>query len=314
MRYFVTGGAGFVGSYVVDKLVTKGEVVVYDNLSWGKEEFIKHHLGKDNFRFIKADILDFEVLMEAMKGCDVVFHFASGTDIRAGTRDVALDLKNGTIGTYCTLMAMKENGIKEIVFSSSAALYGDGDDGSTFIAEDFGLQLPISLYGASKLACEGLISACCHLFGMQSWMFRFSNVVGRRQTHGVIVDFVRKLQQNPGELEILGDGTQERPFFLAEDCAKAILFAYEHAKESVNLFNLGCSSFTNVTTVAEIVVEEMGLAGVKFNYTGGRRGWPGDAPVVHFNVDKIGELGWRAKHTSDEAVRLAARQILGKSN
>lgn len=312
MRYFVTGGAGFVGSYVVDRLLNRGEVTVYDNLSWGKEEFIEHHLSKDSFHFIKADILDFKVLKETMKGCDVVFHFASGTDIRAGTKDTELDLKNGTIGTYNTLMAMRGNGIKEIVFSSSAALYGEA--GNTIIAEDYGPQLPISLYGASKLACEGLISACCHLFDMRSWMFRFSNVVGKRQTHGVIVDFVHKLQQNPTELEILGDGTQERPFFLAEECAEGILFAYDHAKQPVNLFNLGCSSFTNITTVAKIVVEEMGLKGVKFKHTGGKRGWPGDAPVVHFSVKRIGKLGWQAKHTSDEAVRLATRQILGKSN
>lgn len=312
MRYFVTGGAGFAGSYVVDRLSKRGEVIVYDNLSWGKEELIKHHLGEDNFHFIKADILDFKLLKEAMEGCDVVFHFAAWNDIEAGTRNTELDLKNGTIGTYNVLIAMKENGIKEVVFSSSAALYGEALN--TSIAEDYGPQLPISLYGASKLACEGLISACCHLFSMKSWIFRFSNVVGKRQTHGVILDFIRKLQQNPEELEILGDGTQERPFFLADDCAEGILFAYDHAREPVNLFNLGCSSFTDITTVAKIVVEEMGLQGVKFKYTGGKRGWPGDVLVVHFNVEKIGKMGWQAKHSSDEAVRLATRQILGKSD
>ena len=312
MRYFVTGGAGFIGSNLVDRLVERGAVTVYDNLSSGKKEFIQHHEGKDGFRFIKADLLELDTLRKAMKGHDVVFHLAANTDIRAGTAKIDLDLKSGTIGTYNVLVAMKENGIKKIVFASSATVYGEGAVKST--SENHGPLFPISLYGASKLACEGLITAFCHLFNMQAWMYRFANVVGKRETRGVIYDFIQKLRRNSAELEILGDGTQERPFFMVEDCVDGILFGFEHATESVNVFNLGCNSSTDVTSIAKMVVEEMGLTDVEFKYTGGNRGWPGDAPQVHFNIGKIAKLGWKPKYTSDEAVRWAIRDILDKPN
>jgi UDP-glucose 4-epimerase len=311
VRYFVTGGAGFVGSHLVDRLVERGEVTVYDNLSWGRMEFIEHHLKRRNFRLIKADILDFKTLKKAMAGHDCVFHFASGTDIRQGTAQIDFDINNGTIGTYNVLVAMKENGITKIVFSSSATVYGDAPVEP--VAEDYGPLFPISLYGASKLACEGLITAFCHLFGMQAWVFRFSNVVGKRQTHGVIVDFIRKLKKNPKELEILVDGTQERPFFLVGDCIDGILFAFDHYDGQFDVFNLGCSTTTTVTAVAEMVTKEMGLQGVKFTYTGGKRGWPGDAPQVHFNIDKMTKLGWRTRYPSDVAVRMTIRDILNES-
>ncbi len=312
MRYFVTGGAGFIGSHLVDRLMEMGAVTVYDNLSSGKREFIKHHLGRDGFQFIKADLLEFDTLKRAMKDHDVVFHLAANTDIRAGTAKIDLDLNNGTIGTYNALVAMRENGIKRIVFASSATIYGEAPVKP--ISEDYGPLQPISLYGASKLACEGLITAFCHLFGMQAWIFRFANVVGMRETRGVIFDFIHKLRRNPGELEILGDGTQVRPFFMVEDCVDGILFGFEHSDEPVNIFNLGCASSTDVTSIAKMVVEEMGLGKVRFKYTGGIRGWPGDAPRVRFNINRIAELGWQPRYTSDEAVRKAIKDILGKPN
>ena len=179
-------------------------------------------------------------------------------------------------------------------------------------AEDDGPMLPISLYGAGKLAGEGLISAYSHLFGFKAWIHRFANVVGHRMSRGVIFDFIEKLRRNPRELEILGDGNQEKPFFLAEDCIEAMLCALRHPEGDCDVYNLGTDSFTGISRVAEIVVEEMGLRDVKFKYTGGRRGWPGDVPVVHFDVGKMKRLGWEAKHTSDEAVRIAARRLLGK--
>ncbi len=312
MRYFVTGGAGFIGSHLVDKLIKQGSVTVYDNLSSGKLEFIQHHRGKDNFQFIRADLQEFDTLKKAMKGHDVVFHLAANTNIRAGTAKIDLDLNSGTISTYNVLFAMKENGLKKVIFSSSATVYGEAAIKS--VSENHGPLLPISLYGASKLACEGLITAFCHLFGMEAWIFRFANVVGKRESHGVIAELIQKLRRNPHELEVLGDGTQERPFFLVEDCVDGILFGFEHSHDPVNLFNLGCSSSTNVSTVAQMVVEEMGLSDVKLKYTGGNRGWPGDAPVVRFNIDRIAKLGWKPKHTSDEAVRQAIRDILGKGS
>jgi len=245
-----------------------------------------------------------------MKDHDVVFHLAANTDIRKGTAQVDLDLNSGTIGTYNVLTAMKENRIKKMVFASSATVYGEAT--VKYISENYGPLLPISLYGASKLASEGLITAFCHLFNIQGWMFRFANVVGKRETRGVIFDFIQKLRQNPNELEILGDGNQERPFFMVEDCVDGILFGFDHSGESVNIFNLGCASSTDVTSIAKMVVEEMGLSNVIFTYTGGIRGWPGDAPRVHFSIDKIAKLGWKPRYSSDEAVRKAIRDILGK--
>jgi UDP-glucose 4-epimerase len=310
-RHFITGGAGFIGSHLVDKLIAEnGIVTVYDNLSSGRKEWIAHHIGKKNFHFIEADLLDFQGLKEAMKAHEVVWHLGANTDIPGGNKVTDLDLKNCTIATYNTLEAMTQLGIDKILFTSSATVYGDAPPVS--LGETFGPLLPISLYGAGKLAGEGLISAYCHLFGIKAWIFRFANVVGARMSHGVISDFIHKLKRNPKELEILGDGNQEKPFFLVEDCVDGMLCAFHNSDSQCDVYNLGCGSFTNVTMVAQIVVEEMGLNNVGFKYTGGKRGWPGDVPVVHFDVDRMKKLGWSVNHTSDGAVRLAAKRLLGK--
>ena len=308
-KYFITGGAGFIGSHLVDRLVREGNIVtVYDNLVSGRKEDVKHHTGKEGFRFIQADLLDFETLKEAMKGHDIVWHLGANTDIPTGNKVTDLDLKSCTIATRNTLEVMRLNNIDKLLFASSATVYGDAPQ--VVLSETFGPLLPISLYGAGKLACEGLISAYCHLFGIKAWIFRFANVVGSRMGHGVIFDFIQKLRRNHEELEIFGDGKQEKPFFLVEDCIDGMLCAFHNSASQYDIYNLGCESFTTVTKVAQIVTEEMGLNDVKFKYTGGRRGWPGDVPVVHFNVDKVKKLGWRARHTSDEAVRIAARILL----
>lgn len=306
-KYFITGGAGFIGSHLVDRLVGSGEVTVYDNLSSGKREFIQHHLGRGNFHFIEADVLDFDTLNKAIARHDVVFHFAADPDVRVGIEDTSLDLQQGTLATYNVLEAMRLNKISRIVFASSSTVYGEA--GTKAVSEDYGPLLPISLYGASKLACEGLISAFCHLFDMQAWIFRFANVVGARSSHGVIFDFINKLRQNPGKLEILGDGTQEKPYLYVSDCVDGILFGFEHSHERVNVFNLGTDSSTSVTTIANMLVEAMGLSGVRFAYTGGDRGWRGDVPQVRYDISKIRRLGWRPRYNSDEAVRQAIRDI-----
>ena len=294
---------------MVGRLLEEGHSVTgYDNLSSGRMEWIEPYLGRDGFHFIKADLLDLETLKEAMKGHEVVWHLGANTDIPSGNRITDLDLKNCTIATWNVLETMRQLDIDKILFASSATVYGDAPP--IALSETFGPLLPISLYGAGKLACEGLISAYSHLFGIKAWIFRFGNVVGARMGHGVIFAFIRKLEENPGELEILGDGNQEKNYFLVEDCIDGMLCAFTAADGRCGVYNLGCESFVDVTSIARIVAEEMGLGDVRFKYTGGRRGWLGDAPVVHFDVGRIGGLGWSAGHTSDEAVRIAARRLL----
>lgn len=310
-RFFVTGGAGFIGSHLVDRLMAIGPVTVYDRLSSGKIEFIQHHMNNPAFRFIKADLLDMDRLTREIKGHGMVFHFAANPEAREGIEKTDLDLKVGTIATYNVLEAMRQNNINKLVFSSSGTVYGETPVYP--IAETYGPLFPISLYGASKLAGEALISSFVHIFNMQAWIFRFANVVGGRSTHGVIYDFIHKLQKNPKVLEILGDGTQEKPYILVDDCVDGILFGVEHANEPLNVYNLGCSGSTNVTSIARMLVDEMGLKGVKFNYTGGNRGWPGDVPQARFNVDKINRLGWTVRHSSDEAVREGIKRTLKES-
>ena len=199
----------------------------------------------------------------------------------------------------------------KILFSSSACVYGDTP--LVALSETFGPLLPINLYGAGKLACEGLLGAYSHLFGNKVWIFRFANVVGARMGHGVIFDFIQKLKRNPNELEILGDGKQEKPYFLVEDCINGMICAFQNSNSQCDVYNLGTETTTTVTRIAQIVTEEMGLNEVNFKYTGGKRGWLGDAPVIHFNVQKMQKLGWQTKHTSDEAVRIAAKRLLGNN-
>ena len=310
-RQFITGGAGFIGSHLVDRLLSEGNTItVYDNLVSGKKENIADHLNEDNFMFIENDLMDFETLKEVMQGHDIVWHLGANTDIPEGNRVTDLDLNNCTMATYNVLEAMRQNGIKKLLFTSTSAVYGEIEKMPT--CEDDGPILPISLYGASKLAGEGLVSSYCHLFDMQAWMFRFGNVIGSRMGHGVIYDFINKLKKNPKELEILGDGTQDKNYFLVEDCIDGMLCAFRNSDKQYDVFNLGSETNVNVATIARIVTEEMGLNGIPFRYTGGKRGWPGDVPIVHFSLRKIAKLGWEPKYSSEEAIRIAARRLLDK--
>jgi len=310
-KYFLTGGSGFIGSHVVERLLKEGHTVtVYDNLVTGNRKLIKHHIGKPHFEFIEADILDVEALNKYMPGHDIVWHLAANTDIVKGNNITDFDLKNCTIGTYNVLECMRKSGIKDLMFASSATVYGDMPPKP--LAETDGPLLTISLYGAGKLACAGMISAYCHLFDMHACIYRFGNVVGGHMWHGVIYDFIQKLKNNPQELEILGDGKQEKNFFMVEDCINGMLTVFNKQEKDCDVFNLGTDTFTTVTNVADIVCEEMELKNVKYKYSGGSRGGRGDAPYVHFNIDKVKQLGWSPKYTSDGAVRVAAGRLLGK--
>lgn len=308
MKVFVTGGAGFIGSHLVDVLIEEGNIVtIYDNLSSGKKQFITHHQKHDDCDFIEADLVDLKKVKKEIKNHDVVFHIAANPDVRIGEQKPEFSQKD-IISTYNLLDAMRVNDIRKIVFSSSSTIYGETPE--IPLRENYGPLLPISIYGAAKLAAEGLISSYCHTFDMQGWIFRFANVVGERGTHGVIVDFINKLRETPNELEILGDGKQKKPYLYVKDCVEGMLFGYKKSNEKINIFNLGCDTATEVTRIAELVVEEMGFQNVKFRYTGGKRGWKGDVPHFQFDVSKINKLGWKAKYCSDDAVRKAVRDLL----
>ena len=309
MHCFVTGGAGFIGSNLVGILLEKGEeVTVYDNLSLGREEHIEPYRANPDFNFIKADLLDLDTLKKSIGGAEMIYHLAANSDISYGAKYTDYDLKQGTIATYNVLEAMRLNEIKEIVFSSTSAIYGEA--GRIELAENYGPLLPISFYGASKLAAEGYVSAFCENYDMRAWIYRFANIVGDNATHGAVFDFVQKLIKNPTRLEILGDGKQAKPYLYVKECAEALIYGYKNASDRVNVFNLGCPGATTVTRIAEIVCEEMGLENAELCYTGGDRGWVGDVPQVRFDVSKINKLGWSAKYSSDEAVRQAARAIV----
>jgi len=308
MKCFVTGGAGFIGSHLVDRLLDEGhQVTVFDNLSSGKKGFIASHFDNPHFLFIKADLIDKKRIEREISGHDVVFHIAANPDVRSGPDDPSMAEKDMQ-ATYNLLDAMRKKGVNKIVFSSSSVIYGETP--AKPLSEDYGPLLPISVYGAAKLASEGLISSFAHTFDMQAWMFRFANVVGIRGTHGVIVDFINKLKRNPNELEILGDGKQRKPYLYVTECVDGILHGFTHADDEVNVFNLGVESSTEVTRIAELVVEEMGLDHVDFKYTGGKRGWKGDVPQFQFDISKIKKSGWTPTLSSDDAVLKAIQDLL----
>ena len=307
MRHLITGGAGFIGSHLADALSKKGQVRVYDNLSNGKREFISHLLGKPDFEFVEADVHEPAKILEAMAGVDVVWHLAANPDIRFGTANTDVDLRQGTLSTHAVLDAMRKAGVKKIVFSSSQTVYGDPTVAR--IPESYGPMVPISLYGASKLAAEALATSYAHTFDMQCWIYRFANVIGPRSNHGVIPDFIAKLRKNPKALEILGDGSQSKSYLLAEENVEGMIFGFEHAKEQSNIYNLGTDDWVSVTRIAEIVVEECGLKDVKFNFTGGKRGWKGDVPRIMLDNSKMSALGWMPRHSSEDAVRAVARAL-----
>jgi UDP-glucose 4-epimerase len=314
MRYFVTGGAGFIGSNMVDRLLadSANHVTVYDNLSSGKREFLAEHENNERFKFIEADLLDLETVKTSLPNHDLVFHIAANPDIRLGTANTDVDLRNGVLATFNLLEAMRCSGVNKIAFASSSVVYGEAKIMPT--PEDYGPLIPISLYGGGKLGAEALITAFAYSFDMQAWIFRFANIIGRRGTHGVIVDFIEKLQKNPNELEILGDGSQEKSYLLVEECVDAMIFAVEKAKEKVNIFNLGSDDQVVVRRIGELIVEEMGLTNVNFRFTGGSRGWAGDVRKMLLATDKMRALGWASKINSEGAVREAIKHVLKMKN
>ena len=313
---FLTGGAGFIGSHVADMLADQGcRVTVYDNLSNGHREFIERHIGRPGFKFVQADILDAESLAAEMKGHDLVWHLAANTDIIGGAEQPSRDLRDCVMGTFNVLSAMRETGIRPVIFSSTGAVYGElCHDVPT--SEAGGPLLPVSTYAAGKIGSEAFISAFCALYGLRGWMYRFGNVIGGRMTHGVIFDFIRRLRENPKELLIRGDGRQEKNYFLVEECIDGMAYGFRTIPmtedKPCDVFNLGTDSISRVVDIAQIVKEEMNLPDARVVIEGTKRAWPGDQPRVHITVDRINGLGWKAKLKSDQAVRIAVRRMLGK--
>ncbi len=306
----ITGGAGFIGSHLVDALLPKNEITVLDNFSSGKREHIAHHLSDSGFKLIEADMLDLPALERAVAGKDMIYHLAANPDVKLGAEDTRVHFDQNILATYNLLEAMRRAGAKRIAFTSTSTVYGEAKTMPT--PEGYGPLIPISLYGASKLACEALISSYCHTFDMQSWIYRFANIVGERGTHGVIVDFIRKLGENPKELEILGSGRQRKSYLDVKDCASAMIHCVDHSVEQTNIFNIGSEDSVDVTGIADIVVEQMGLSGVRYRYTGGidGRGWRGDVKFMQLSIDKIIGIGWHPRYNSADSIKAAAKALL----
>jgi UDP-glucose 4-epimerase len=300
LHYFVTGGAGFIGSNMTDRLLQNGnEVTVYDNLSTGQENFLIDAKKSSKFNIVKADLLDLEKLSQSMNGCDFVIHFAANADVRFGTEHPRKDLEQNTIATFNVLEAMRKNDIKKIAFSSTGSVYGEAKVIPT--PEDAQFPVQTSLYGASKVACEGLIQAYCEGFGFQGWIFRFVSILGERYTHGHVFDFYKKLLDNPEELSVLGNGHQKKSYLYIQDCIDAILFAFEKSNDRVNIFNLGTNEYCEVNNSIGWISDNLGLK-PELKYSGGERGWIGDNPFIFLDTKKVNNLGWKPKLTIREAI------------
>jgi UDP-glucose 4-epimerase len=305
MKAIVTGGAGFIGSNLVDRLLSDGySVTALDNMYQGTMENLKHLKNNPKFKFYKVDIREAEKLKDIFAGHDVVFHLAAQANIKQSSLDHRCDLDNNLIGTINILEAMLANKINDLVFSSTSAVYGESDVRPT---PESCASIQTSLYGASKLACEAFAEAYVGFSPINFWAYRFANIIGERERRGVIWDFVHKLLKTPQELEILGDGKQSKEYLYVQDCVNGIMTGYAKSHQRVNIFNLAIEENTQVDTVADVVIREMGLKNVTRKYTGGPRGWIGDNPIVHLSIDKIKSLGWKPQLTSQQAIARTAQ-------
>jgi UDP-glucose 4-epimerase len=311
LRVFLTGAAGFIGSNMADRLLSAGHAVVgYDNLSTGQRLFLESALAHPRFRLCEADLLDRESLARAMEGAELVIHFAANADVRFGTEQPRKDLDQNTIATWNVLEAMRETGCKRIVFSSTGSVYGEPEIFPTPETCPFPIQT--SLYGASKVAAEGLIQAYCEGFGLQGYIFRFVSILGERYTHGHVFDFYQQLAEHPEHLHVLGNGHQRKSYLYVQDCIDAILLAVERANARVNIFNLGTDEYCEVNDSIGWICEHLGLH-PRLTYAGGERGWVGDSPFILLECSRIRALGWRPQLTIKQAV-LATIKYVSQAN
>ena len=311
----LTGGAGFIGSHVLDLLAcSEVEFTIYDNLSNGKLEYVESHLSRPNVTFINGDIGDLDHLKQVVPGKNLVWHLAANTDIINSHDQPSRDLNDCAVGTFNVVEAMRVSNVRDIIFASSGAVYGDLCSEQS-VNEASGPLLPVSTYGAGKIASEAFISSYCSVYGLRGWMFRFGNVIGARMTHGVIFDFLARLRQDPTLLLIRGDGRQEKNYFLVEECIDGMLHAYKNIElndeKPCCVYNLGTTTVTKVVDIARIVVEELGC-NATVEIEGTKKAWPGDQPRVHLLVDELAKLGWRSRLNSDQSVQIAVARMLGK--
>jgi len=314
MRTVVTGGAGFIGSWLVDRLIKEGhEVIVVDNFSSGRVENLNKHLSNPRFKIIKADLKNLSD-WSFMKNVEVVFHLAANPEVRVSSINPRVHFEENVLATFNVLEASRLYDVPYFVFTSSSTVYGEAKVMPT--PEDYHPLEPISVYGASKLACENFIITYSKLYGIKGVIYRLANIVGGRSTHGVIWDFIHKLKKNPSCLEILGDGTQQKSYLHVSDCVEAMLYLFNRVKDSIKdyeVFNVGNEDWVKVIEIADIVVEEMGLKNVKYVFkpmTPDGRGWPGDVKLMLLEISKAKKYGWKPKLSSRDAVRRAAREIL----
>jgi len=311
MKALVTGGAGFIGSHLVDRLMETGNRVrVIDNLSSGSPSNLERWMSHPGFEFIEADLLDDHVCSEAVDGCSRVFHLAANPEVQANKARPEEHFRQNIEATYRLLEAVAEQGgVEHLVFASTSTVYGESDELPT--TEGYGPTKPISMYGASKLACEALISAYASMNGYKAVIYRLANVVGPRSNHGVIWDFVGKLRETPDVLEVLGDGTQSKSYLYIDDCVEGFLRGVESV-DQVSIFNLGSMDRLSVLRIAEIVREEAGHPDAGIRLTGGvdgGRGWKGDVKLMQLDTSSLRRLGWAPRYSSEEAVRLTARAV-----
>lgn len=308
MKYIVTGGAGFIGSNLVDRLLETGhEVVVFDNMSTGSLKFLSHHGASAKVTVVTGDITDPEALRAAMQGVEFVVHFAANADVRFGLQHPKKDLEINTIGTFNVLEAMRACGVSKIAFASTSALYGENPMIPT--PEDAPFPVQTSLYAASKLAGEGLITSYCEGFGFQAWIFRFASILGARYSHGHVYDFTQQLLQHPEFLTVLGDGRQIKCYMDVSDCVTAILWAVAHAGEKVNIFNIGNGETCTVRDSIGWICEALGLT-PEIRYGGGRQGWIGDNPIINLDVTKIKATGWQPHFKLQQSVARTVEWLL----
>jgi UDP-glucose 4-epimerase len=307
LRVLVSGAAGFIGSHMVDRLLSAGHSVTgIDNLSTGQMRFLESAISHPQFTFRQADLLDRKNLAQAMEGAELVVHFAANADVRFGTEHPRKDLDQNAIATWNVLEAMREQGCKRVIFSSTGSVYGEPDIFPTPETCPFPIQT--SLYGASKLAAEGLIQAYCEGFGMQGYIFRFVSILGERYSHGHVFDFYQQLVEHPEHLHVLGNGHQRKSYLYVQDCIDAILAALDRAQDKVNIFNLGTDEYCEVNDSIGWICEYLGLH-PKLTYSGGERGWVGDSPFILLDCSRIRALGWRPRLTIKQAVLATIKYV-----